>query len=105
MSKSILSKRMFIIGLLAFLIGLVGCSSDNNDNNDKNNNNNNNDTNNETADADWEGQTITVQMIGEYKMESTTDPITGGKVAGGGVLKEGCEDRYPSATAACSLVS
>jgi len=98
MSKSILSKRMFIIGLLAFLIGLVGCSSDNNDNNDKNNNNNNNDTNNETADGDWEGQSITVQMIGEYKMESTTDPITGEKVAGVEVLKEEFEDRYPGAT-------
>ncbi|UOQ84732.1 extracellular solute-binding protein [Gracilibacillus salinarum] len=46
---------------------------------------------------DWEG-TIKVQLIGNFSMESSTDPITGVKTEGVEVLKKEFERQHPGAT-------
>ncbi|WP_188695960.1 ABC transporter substrate-binding protein [Pullulanibacillus camelliae] len=46
----------------------------------------------------WAGQTLTVQMIGTFKMQDSTDPITGQKVKGLNTLKEEFEKQHPGAT-------
>ncbi|GIN69539.1 hypothetical protein J14TS2_00140 [Bacillus sp. J14TS2] len=50
-----------------------------------------------TVDGEWAGQTIKVQLIGDFDMESSTDPITGEKTKGLTVLKEEFEKQYPGA--------
>lgn len=42
--------------------------------------------------------TVTVQMIGNYEMESTTDPLTGVKRQGVETVKKEFERRYPGTT-------
>lgn len=46
----------------------------------------------------WEGQTINVQLIGDFNMEDTTDPITGEKTKGLQELKVKFESEHPGAT-------
>lgn len=78
-------------GLVLFtVILLASCSSGNNENN--------NEDKADVDDGDWEGEEITVHMIGDFKMESSTDPITGEKTAGIQVLKDEFERIYPGAT-------
>lgn len=50
-----------------------------------------------TADGEWAGQKIKVHLIGDFDMESSTDPITGEKTEGLTVLKEEFEKQHPGA--------
>ncbi len=50
-----------------------------------------------TTEGEWSGQKIKVQMIGDFGMESSTDPITGEKTQGLTVLKEEFEKQHPGA--------
>ncbi|UOQ44176.1 sugar ABC transporter substrate-binding protein [Halobacillus salinarum] len=79
------SKSFFL--MLAFLMvvvaGLAGCSE--------------NSSGESGGDGKWAGQTIKVQMIGDFAMEDSTDPITGEKTKGVHVLKEEFEKQHPGA--------
>ncbi|MCJ7842959.1 sugar ABC transporter substrate-binding protein [Lederbergia sp. NSJ-179] len=95
MVKNRLTNSKFLAMLFTALMItlLVGCSSDNSgasstDSGQKENN---------VAEGDWEGQKIKVQLIGDFKMESSTDPITGEKTEGVTVLKEEFEKQHPGA--------
>ncbi|WP_077623002.1 extracellular solute-binding protein [Sediminibacillus massiliensis] len=50
------------------------------------------------GDGEWAGQKIKVQLIGDFAMETKTDPITGESVKGVEVLKEEFEKQHPGAT-------
>ncbi|SNZ17481.1 carbohydrate ABC transporter substrate-binding protein, CUT1 family [Terribacillus aidingensis] len=49
-------------------------------------------------DGEWAGQTVNVQLIGDFSMEDSTNPITGEKIRGLDVLKEEFEKQHPGAT-------
>jgi multiple sugar transport system substrate-binding protein len=49
-------------------------------------------------DGEWAGQTVNVQVIGDFSMEDSTNPITGEKIQGLDVLKEEFEKQHPGAT-------
>jgi ABC-type glycerol-3-phosphate transport system substrate-binding protein len=71
------------------MIALVGCSSE--------------DTASESGgeasegDSTFEGQTVKVQLIGDFSMDDSTDPITGDKAKGLKVVKEEFEKLHPGA--------
>lgn len=70
--------------MIILLLGLAGCNKTESGGKSSN-------------DGDWKGQTVKVQMIGNFSMESGTDPITGEKVQGLDVLKKEFEKNYPGA--------
>ncbi|SDN07240.1 ABC-type glycerol-3-phosphate transport system, substrate-binding protein [Fictibacillus solisalsi] len=72
-----------LILILAVVAMLAGCSTS--------------DTSGK-ADGKWAGKKIKVQMIGDFKDKTATDPITGKKVKGIDVLKEEFEKQHPGAT-------
>src|SRR5690625_2782004 len=81
------------VGLICFLMLVaVGCCNKGTIDNDKNNGNNN------LTNDKWSGETLTVQIIGDFKQESTTDPITGEKNGGVEILKDEFEKQYPGVT-------
>ncbi|CAM3927494.1 extracellular solute-binding protein [Lederbergia lenta] len=89
MIKRLMHKNTYLIlvCILVLMGGLVGCNKSESGGN-----------NSETASGEWKGQTLKVQMIGNFSMESGTDPITGEKVKGIDVLKKEFEKNYPGAT-------
>jgi ABC-type glycerol-3-phosphate transport system substrate-binding protein len=87
-------KRLFTKGssltlaLMIFMVSaLVGCSPESSSS-----------SSGETAGGDWDGQTVKVQLIGDFSMEDSTDPITGEKTPGLNTLKEEFEKQHPGAT-------
>ncbi|SDL87324.1 extracellular solute-binding protein [Sediminibacillus halophilus] len=56
------------------------------------------------ADGEWAGQKINVQLIGDFAMETKTDPVTGESVKGVEVLKEEFEKQHPGATVEFTLM-
>jgi multiple sugar transport system substrate-binding protein len=86
MIKNLFKKGtlLTLVTMLVLMAGLVGCSSEG--------------SSSATEDGEWAGQTINVQLIGDFKMETSTDPITGEKVKGLEVLKEEFEKQHPGAT-------
>jgi len=84
--NSLLKKGyiLTIVSMIILLLGLAGCNKTESGGKSSN-------------DGDWKGQTVKVQMIGNFSMESGTDPITGEKVQGLDVLKKEFEKNYPGA--------
>lgn len=84
--KKIIAIILFVVLMMSTF--LVGCGSKENS------------TTNITDDGaqgkQWSG-TVRVQMIGEFKMEDSTDPISGTKTKGVHVLKEEFERTHPGA--------
>ncbi|SFL69395.1 ABC-type glycerol-3-phosphate transport system, substrate-binding protein [Gracilibacillus orientalis] len=78
---------MFVVAVLA-----VGCSSDDT----AGDNGSGNDEG--AVDGEWEGQTIKVQLIGDFDLEDSTDPITGETTKGLQVIKDEFESQHPGAT-------
>lgn len=74
------SGRTLTIGSLLLLSGVLGACSSNSDS-----------SGGEGAD----GETLKVQLIGDFKMDASTDPITGETVEGVQVLKEEFEKQNP----------
>ncbi|RKL65563.1 sugar ABC transporter substrate-binding protein [Salipaludibacillus neizhouensis] len=89
MFKMLFTKSSsLILALLIFIVSvLVGCSSDSGSSTDV-----------ETAGGEWDGQIVKVQLIGDFSIEDSTDPITGEKTAGLSILKEEFEKQYQGAT-------
>lgn len=90
-----MQKRLWnkgLIGMLASVFLLVtvlaGCSK----------------TGGGSADGEWAGQTINVQLIGDFSMKDSTNPITGETVTGLEVLKEEFEKQHPGATVKFTLM-
>ncbi|WP_249305765.1 ABC transporter substrate-binding protein [Lederbergia citrea] len=75
-----------LVCMLVLMIALVGCNKSESGGN-----------NSESANGDWKGQTLKVQMIGNFSMDSGTDPVTGEKVKGLDELKKEFEKNYPGA--------
>ncbi|WP_066189774.1 extracellular solute-binding protein [Gracilibacillus timonensis] len=48
--------------------------------------------------GEWDGQSITVHLIGDFDMEDSTDPITGNTAEGLHVVKDEFESQHPGAT-------
>ncbi|WEG13692.1 extracellular solute-binding protein [Pullulanibacillus sp. KACC 23026] len=71
------------VSLLVMLSFLTGCGSTSTSN---------------KKDGKWAGQTITVQMIGSFKLQDSTDPISGQKIKGLQALKDEFEKEHPGAT-------
>lgn len=88
MLKMVLTKgsSLTLALLLLLVTALVGCSSDSSSSNDG-----------KASGGEWEGQTVKVQLIGDFSMEDSTDPITGEKTEGLTVLKEEFEKQHPGA--------
>ncbi|WP_273327410.1 extracellular solute-binding protein [Vallitalea guaymasensis] len=85
-------KKIITLILSAILLMttfLTGCGSK--DNNDEQVNKDG------VQDKQWSG-TVKVQMIGEFKMQDSTDPVSGTKTKGVHVLKEEFERTHPGAT-------
>ncbi|WP_233711041.1 ABC transporter substrate-binding protein [Lederbergia citrisecunda] len=82
--NSFFKKNTFLalVCLIVLLFGLVSCNKTESGG---------------KSSGDWKGQTLKVQMIGNFSMESGTDPITGDKVQGLDVLKKEFEKNYPGA--------
>ncbi len=77
---------------------LVGCGSkEDNTSNDTTQNNVTDGGTDVVDDKQWSG-TIKVQMIGNFKMEDSTDPVSGVKTKGVHFLKEEFERTHPGAT-------
>ncbi|WP_371068550.1 extracellular solute-binding protein [Sediminibacillus sp. JSM 1682029] len=88
-------KRITKLGvLLAVVLGLVGllagCSKSG--------------AGSEDDGGEWAGQKINVQLIGDFAMETKTDPVTGDSVKGVEVLKEEFEKQHPGATVEFTLM-
>lgn len=109
MVKMNLEKTLLAIVLMfLMMVFVVACSSNDNKGEGQNEKDTTSEETNGEADnntdvavddsIDWEGQEIVVQMIGDFKEEATTDPITGEKVAGVNILKEEFERLHPGAT-------
>ncbi len=92
MKKRLLS--VFIVALLVLTTLLSGCSNNEATGNKETGSNETMDTANE---GEFSG-TLKVQMIGDFKMEDSTDPLSGEKSEGVHVLKEEFERRYPGVT-------
>ncbi|HZH61099.1 MAG TPA: sugar ABC transporter substrate-binding protein [Metabacillus sp.] len=73
--------------MLLLVTVLAGCSSDSSSSNDG-----------KASDGEWAGQKVKVQLIGDFSMDDSTDPITGVKTTGLKVLKEEFEKQHPGAT-------
>lgn len=88
MMKSILTKgiSLGLVFMLLIMGALVGCSA------------NSGGSSKDSGEGKWAGQKITVQLIGDFTMESSTDPITGETTKGVSVLKKEFEKRHPGAT-------
>jgi len=88
MLKMLLKKgsSLTLALMLLLITALAGCSSDSSSSNAG------------KADGEWAGQKIKVQLIGDFSMEDSTDPITGVKTTGLQVLKEEFENQHPGAT-------
>lgn len=86
-------KFIALLVVTVMLALIAGCSTDSGgsstDSGQKNKN---------AQDGEWAGQTLKVQLIGDFDMESSTDPITGEKTEGVKVLKEEFEKQHPGAT-------
>ncbi|WP_163539483.1 extracellular solute-binding protein [Gracilibacillus sp. YIM 98692] len=93
-------KRSFLLLSFALLVAavLVGCSSNDGASNNVSEGNNNPESEGSGGEGEWEGQSISVQLIGDFTMEASTDPITGEKTKGLEVLKEEFESQHPGAT-------
>lgn len=107
MFRNLLSKGSFLtLALFLLLVGvLVGCSS--NDEGGATGTGDSGDSGEQAPvdeSADWEGQSINVQMIGDFSQESSTDPLTGETVEGVEVLKEEFERQHPGATVEFTLM-
>lgn len=91
---------LILIVVLTMSTFLVGCGSKDNDKTDNGtvtDNSTDNDTGKDVADEkEWSG-TIKVQMIGSFKMEDSTDPVSGVKTKGVHLLKEEFERTHPGA--------
>ena len=76
--------------LFLLMIALVGCSSS------SENTSSEGESSSEApiAGGEFEGQTLKVQLIGDFNMDDTTDPITGERVKGLKVVKEEFENLY-----------
>ncbi|MDC3416040.1 extracellular solute-binding protein [Aquibacillus salsiterrae] len=101
MIKCSLTKgSSFILAFfLLVLLTLVGCSSDSGGTTDSGASSGGDSTNGESASGgEWAGQTVKVQLIGDFSMEDSTDPITGVKTPGLKNLKDEFEKQYPGAT-------
>lgn len=87
--KNIVRKGtlFMLVGLMAIVAALVGCSPKTGTT-----------ENSDGGDGKWAGQTIKVQLIGDFTKETSTDPITGESVKGVEVLKEEFEKEHPGAT-------
>ncbi|WP_299088711.1 sugar ABC transporter substrate-binding protein [uncultured Metabacillus sp.] len=87
--KSLLQKGtlFLVITLLVIVAALTGCSPKAGTT-----------ENAGGGDGEWAGQKIKVQLIGDFTMETSTDPITGDSVKGVEVLKEEFEKQHPGAT-------
>ncbi|WP_163580175.1 extracellular solute-binding protein [Gracilibacillus saliphilus] len=84
---------LMLLFLLMVAIVAVGCSPD-----DTAGDGDGSESNDDVVEGDWEGQTINVQLIGDFDMEDSTDPITGEKTQGLQVIKEEFESQHPGAT-------
>ncbi|MDX8044617.1 extracellular solute-binding protein [Gracilibacillus sp. S3-1-1] len=93
MVKRLLKKDSLLTLVLLFLFisVLAGCSSGSDENSGASDNG-------ETAGGDWDGQKVKVQLIGDFSMEDSTDPITGETTPGLTNLKEEFEKQHPGAT-------
>lgn len=81
-----------LVFILVVAVGLVGCS------NSGSSSGADGSSGNSGGEGEWAGQTIKVQMIGDFTMEDSTDPITGETSKGVSVLKEEFEKQHPGAT-------
>ncbi len=94
-------KKITALMLTAILVMstfLVGCGSkEDNTSNDTTQNNVTDGGTDVVDDKQWSG-TIKVQMIGNFKMEDSTDPVSGVKTKGVHFLKEEFERTHPGAT-------
>lgn len=99
MSKSMFNTK-FLFGIVLFLlmtVTLIGCSAGSSSGNNEADGNTG-DPEAEVDDSqDWSGQTVRVQLIGDFSMESSTDPITGETTPGLQGLKEEFERQHPGA--------
>lgn len=91
-----------LAGTLALSVLFTGCSSEKQENNSNEVKQEETKTTSGKEEAketnDEYSGTVTVQMIGSWEMETTTDPVTGVKRVGLEVVKEEFESRYPGAT-------
>ncbi|SFM14060.1 ABC-type glycerol-3-phosphate transport system, substrate-binding protein [Gracilibacillus orientalis] len=94
------STKSFL-GIVLFLlmtVTLIGC------NNESSSENTGVDESSEVPETevdnsqDWNGQTVKVQLIGDFSMEDSTDPITGETTPGLKDVKEEFERQHPGAT-------
>ncbi|TDQ42894.1 ABC transporter substrate-binding protein [Aureibacillus halotolerans] len=81
-------KKMMIGCLFAMFLLVAGCSSNETDGAAET----------DKTTGEWAGQEITVQLIGDFAEEETTNPITGERTKGVSVLKEEFEKQHPGAT-------
>ncbi|MFD2654922.1 extracellular solute-binding protein [Gracilibacillus thailandensis] len=84
---------LMLLFLLMVAIVTVGCSPD-----DTAGDGDDSESNDDVVEGEWEGQTINVQLIGDFDMEDSTDPITGEKTQGLQVIKDEFESQHPGAT-------
>ncbi|QUI21429.1 extracellular solute-binding protein [Vallitalea pronyensis] len=97
MKKRIVEKKFVLIMSLicVCLTLLAGCGKKEEDTGGEQKQTSNGQTNDDSN--KWSG-TVKVQLIGNWAMDATTDPITGQKRKGVDVLKDEFEKRYPGAT-------
>ncbi|MBM7570327.1 extracellular solute-binding protein [Aquibacillus albus] len=104
MLKRFFSKGSLLALAFMFILvaALVGCSSDSggssSDGGSSNSGGSSSEGSSSGGDGEWAGQTVKVQLIGDFSMEDSTDPITGVKTPGLHVLKEEFESQHPGAT-------
>lgn len=93
LKKHCVSKSVsIVVVLLVASILMISCT-----NNDIDNNENIIKVTDKNEEEQWSG-IIKVQLIGNWAMDTTIDPITGQKRKGVDVLKKEFEKRYPGAT-------
>ncbi|QGH36639.1 extracellular solute-binding protein [Gracilibacillus salitolerans] len=90
--KQVKSVWLMLLFALVITVLTVGCSSDDTAGDDGS------ETNEDAVEGDWDGQTIKVQLIGDFDLEDSTDPITGETTQGLQVIKDEFESQHPGAT-------
>jgi len=92
----IFKRRSLLSLILVMVLGfaLVGCSNSS----ESGSSSTGSGDSGSKSDGEWAGQKIKVQLIGDFTMESSTDPITGKKSEGLEVIKEEFEKQHPGAT-------
>ncbi|ENH96025.1 sugar ABC transporter substrate-binding protein [Gracilibacillus halophilus YIM-C55.5] len=109
--KKIKWSLWLVIALLCSMVIMTACSSDDETGGESDagtdtngeNNGNGEETSSEGGE-NWEGQSINVQLIGDFDLEDSTDPTTGESRKGLQDIKDQFESEHPGATVEFTLM-